>query len=165
MPFGVSPKVFFKELDKIARENSTHIIFRTHLNSSDGFNITNLTNTSFMPYSKYEVVEDFLYISDVLVTDWSSVGIDFLPLRRPTIFMDVKAPFKHGFNLGPEHRFGDIAANFSDLKTALSNNLKNPEDFIQQYGEKMENSAKVAYGETLDGHSCDRYYANLKDML
>lgn len=165
LPFGVDQEIFFGDIDKIAKKNSAHIIFRTHLNSTDDFDTTNLTSTSFMPYSKYEVVEDFLYIADVLVTDWSSVGIDFLPLKRPTIFLDVQAPFKHGFNMGSEHRFGDVVASFTDFKEALSSNLRSPESFIKRHSRQMKISIRVAYGDTLDGHSCDRYYANLKKIL
>lgn len=119
LPFSVPEETFFGELDKLAHKHSAHIIFRTHLNSSEEIDVSHLSNTSFMPYSRYEVVEDFLFITDILVTDWSSTGIDYLPLQRPTIFLDVPAPFRHGFNLGPEHRYGDVVDSFADLKKSL----------------------------------------------
>lgn len=165
IPFGVDKKLFFSKLDKLAKKHSAHIIFRTHLNSGDAIHVHGLTNTSFMPYSKYEVVEDFLYLSDILVTDWSSIAIDFLPLKRPTIFLDVKAPFKAGFNLGPENRYGDIVSDFSHLLQSLEQNLKDPQSFQRRHNKAMKHTTKTAYGNTLDGESLRRYFVNLKRLV
>lgn len=164
IPFGLSEKKFFLELDDLAKKNSAVIIFRTHLNSGDAVKVSGLERTLFMPYSKYEVVEEFLYIADILVTDWSSTGIDYLPLRRPTIFLDVPAPFKYGFNLGPEHRYGDIAGDFTALKRHLEKNLNKPEEFLKSHGSNMDTTTAVAYGETLDGRSVSRYFTELSKL-
>lgn len=165
LPFGIEEKEFFTGLDKIAVKYNAHIIFRTHLNSDDEIDVSNLKCTSFMPYGKYEVVEEFLFISDVLITDWSSIGIDFLPLKRPAIFLDVPAPFRHGFELGPEHRYGDIAKNFQQLKTMLENNLEKPNEFIKKHEKQMAKTTEAAYGSTLDGKSTSRYFHRLKQLL
>lgn len=165
LPFGMDEHTFFQELDGLAAKNSAHVIFRTHLNSGDEINVSHLSNTSFMPYSRYEVVEDFLFIADILVTDWSSVGVDYLPLKRPTIFLDVPAPFKYGFNLEPEHRFGDVVSDFLSLKTALAKYLKKPEEFLAIHSKDVEKTTQAAYGRTLDGHSCRRYFNNLARVV
>jgi CDP-glycerol glycerophosphotransferase len=165
LPFELNADEFFTDLDALAKKHSAHIIFRTHLNSADDIDVSHLTSTSFMPYSKYEVVEDFLFIADILVTDWSSIGIDHLPLRRPTIFLDVPAPFKYGFNLGPEHRYGDVVADFSSFKSALGRDLSQPEAFLKQHGQDIETSIISAYGPTLDGNSSRRYFENLQRLI
>jgi CDP-glycerol glycerophosphotransferase len=118
-----------------------------------------------MPYGHYEVVEDFLNIADILVTDWSSIGIDFLPLGRPAIFLDVPAPFKKGFELGPEHRYGDVVKSFNALKKALEKYLDKPAVFDRKHNKDMKMTTQVAYGETLDGHSLDRYFDRLEQLL
>lgn len=164
LPFGMSEDEFFHGIDEIAGKNSAHVIFRTHLNSNDEISVDHLSNISFMPYSKYEVVEDFLYISDILVTDWSSIGIDYLPLRRPAIFLDVPAPFKKGFELGPEHRYGDVVDSLEGLKYSLEKYLKDPDQFIKKHNKHMEKTTKVAYGNSLDGKSVMRYFDNLKRL-
>lgn len=165
VPFGEDEVEFFKGIDEIASKNSAHIIFRTHINSGDAIKVPNLSSTSFMPYSKYEVVEDFLFIADILVTDWSSIGIDYLPLKRPTIFLDVPAPFKHGFNLGPEHRFGDVAGNYQELLGYLDKNLKAPDTFIKNHKKDMERTINSAFGPNLDGKSTERYFKILQRLL
>lgn len=165
LPFNTNINQFFEELDRLAQDNSAYIIFRTHFNSGDLFNVPNLTNTGFMPYSKYEIAEDFLFIADILITDWSSIGIDYLPLKRPTIFLDVPAPFKNGFNLGPEHRFGEIVNDFSGLKKILKKYLKNPKGFYVNHSKQMGTTLNIAYGATLDGRSTQRYLENLIKLL
>jgi CDP-glycerol glycerophosphotransferase len=165
LPFGLSEREFFTGLEKIAAKNSAHIIFRSHLNSEEEIDTSNLKHISFMPYSKYEVVEEFLFIADVLVTDWSSIGIDYLVLKKPTIFLDVTPPFKHGFELGPEHRYGDIAYNYSDLIKYLETNLNDPKTFFKKHRKQIQFTTEVAYGNTLDGKSVERYFNNLKAIL
>lgn len=165
LPFGVSSHAFFSEIDKIADDNNTHVIFRTHLNSSEDMNTGHLNNTSFMPYARYESAEDFLYIADLLITDWSSIAFDYLPLMRPTIFLDVPAPFKKGFSLGPEYRFGDIAKNFSDLKNMIAKNLNDPNSYLRNHQDKITKTTLVAYGDMLDGKALDRYLLQLKILL
>ncbi len=165
LPFDTPEDAFFRELDDTARKHDAHVIFRTHLNSNEDINVSHLTNTSFMPYSKYEVVEDFLFIADILVTDWSSVGIDYLPLKRPAIFLDVPAPFKHGFELGPEHRYGDVVGNFEELNKSLEKYLKSPEKFLKLHTKDIARTIAAAYGSSLDGKSLERYYENLANLI
>jgi len=165
MPFGIKEEVFFRDLDKLTKKYSAYIIFRTHLNSDEEIDVSNLQRILFMPYSKYEILEDFLFIADILVTDWSSTGIDYLPLKRPTIFLDVPPPFKKGFELGPKHRYGDVVSDFSQLKKSIERYLEKPERFIKLHNKQLENTLSVAYGNTLDGHSLDRYLKNLAGLL
>jgi CDP-glycerol glycerophosphotransferase len=165
LPFGLEESNFFGELDKLAKRYKAQVIFRTHLNSDDEINVSHLTNTSFMPYSKYPVIEDFLFITDILVNDWSSTAIDFLPLKRPVIFLDVPAPFKKGFELGPEHRYGDVVKDFNGLKNSLEKYLKSPEEFIKKHEAEIDKTTEAAYGNSLDGKSLERYFSNLERLL
>lgn len=165
LPFGMKEDVFFPAIDELARRYDAHVIFRTHLNSGEEMNVTHLKHISFMPYSKYEVVEDFLFIADILVTDWSSIGTDYLPLKRPAIFLDVPAPFRHGFNLGPEHRYGDVVGSLEELTKSLEHYLAKPEDFMAMHGTDVETTIASAYGPNLDGRSVERYFENLKRLI
>jgi CDP-glycerol glycerophosphotransferase len=165
LPFGMKEEEFFTAIDTIAQKYDTQVIFRTHLNSGEEMNVSHLKHISFMPYSKYEVVEDFLFLADILVTDWSSIGTDYLPLRRPAIFLDVPAPFRYGFNLGPEHRYGDVVNSLDGLTKSLEHYLARPEDFWALHQKDVEKTIKSAYGNNLDGHSVERYFHNLNRLL
>lgn len=165
LPFGVQEETFFGDLDKIAKKCNANIIFRTHLNSNEHMGMDKLTNIQFMPYAKYEIAEDFLFIADLLVTDWSSIGFDYLPLNRPTLFLDVRAPFKKGFTVGPEYRFGEIVSDFPGLKKSIELYLQSPDIYLKKYASIIKKTKSFVYGSTLDGKTLDRYQHALEEVL
>ena len=69
-----------------------------------------------------------LQISDVLICDWSSIAFDYLILNRPTLFLDVEPPFRKGFSLGPEYRFGPVIASLDALLAELAHRLKQTQE-------------------------------------
>ncbi len=156
---------FFDALEDVGKRNNATMIFRTHLNTGDAINVERYEHVRIMPSSQYPVAEEFLYISDILITDWSSIAIDYLALKRPTLFLDVPAPFSKGFTLGPEHRFGEIVDSMTKLTMSIEKYIKGPEAFLEKYEDKMKNTINAAYGSTLDGKARDRYLFNLKKML
>lgn len=165
LPFGISIETFFDALDGISKKNNATIIFRTHLNSGDAIISESYKHIKIMPYANYPIAEDFLFIADVLVTDWSSIAFDYLVLKRPTVFLDVPAPFSNGFTLGPEHRFGEIVDSMDKLISSLDIYINRPFLFLDKYKEKIEFTTKIAYSDTLDGKSRERYVSNLKELL
>ncbi|MBP6041398.1 CDP-glycerol glycerophosphotransferase family protein [Candidatus Saccharibacteria bacterium] len=165
LPFGVSEEEFFTEIDNIAKKHNAEIIFRTHLNSQEDISIEGLSNTVFMPYAKYELAEEFLALSDVLVSDWSSISFDYLALDRPTIFLDIEPPFKNGLSFGAEYRFGDVVDDFNSLLEVLDLNLSQPEEYVVRNKDKIQKTKLAAYDQTLDGKSCERYLKELNEAL
>ncbi len=149
----------------MGRKLEANIIFRAHLNSGDSLKGFKYEFLKIMPYAKYPAIDEFLYIADVLITDWSSIAIDFLPLSRPAIFLDVPAPFAKGFTLGPEHRYGLVVKSIEELKSSIEEGVLNPEEFLNRHKEKMNNTKELAYGHTLDGRARERYMNNLNDLI
>lgn len=162
IPFGVTLDEFFAALDGVGRRTKTLFIFRAHLNVQGAEQLPSLDHVRNMPYARFPVVEDFLAMSDVLVTDWSSMAFDFLPLRRPTIFLDVPPPFKDGFTIGPEHRFGDIVDSLPSMIDALERNLRDPESFESAHAAQLDATRDVIYGDTLDGKVTTRQLERLE---
>lgn len=166
IPFGENENNFFTAINRIAKINNTLIIFRSHLNTTNEIKLKNkLSNIMFMAYGEYPVAEEFLWISNILVSDWSSIHFDYLVLKRPTIFLDAPAPVKEGFTLGKEYRFGKVVKNLEELTTAIDIYLNKPEKFLKQYSSKINNTIQVAYGNTLDGKSSERYYKKLSNLI
>lgn len=167
IPFGLSESEFFSALEQTGAKNKAHIIFRTHLNSSDLKldNAKNLKHLHFMPYHEFEVTEDFLAMADILITDWSSIAFDYLPLKRPTIYLDVDPPFKAGFAIGPEHRFGPVVGDVSELTEAIDRYINNPRKYQNDYKKEIASASKIGYDWTLDGKSSERYYERLKSLI
>ena len=164
IPFGMAPGVFFSRINEMAEQANYLIMFRAHLNSEDS-NPQTLPNIRFVPLSVYADTEALLYISDVLVSDWSSIVFDFLVLRRPTIFIDTKAPFPKGFSYGPEYRFGPIVSDLQQLTETIVRSCEQPEEILRDYGGHMQRVATEVYNRYADGRAAERYVSEIDRLL
>lgn len=164
VPFGLSLEEF---IDAIAKKYpDDQVIFRAHLNVRDIADINNrYKNVLIMPYGKYPVGEDFLKVADVLISDWSSIVFDFLPLDRPVIYLDVKPPFRLGFSIGPEYRFGAVVNSVESLQAALEDAVEKPDTYQKKYKTVIQKTSQLAYGTTLDGKVMERSLARLRSLI
>lgn len=98
---------------------------------------------------------DYMLISDMLITDYSSVIFEYALLRKPIAFFCYDLPtYDRGFYLNyPEDLPGDVYTNQEELTDYLTH----PEKHILT--NKM-NSFVEKYMSACDGHSCERI-ANL----
>ena len=91
---------FIEYLDSIAEDLRIEIIFRPHLNTNFSKNeinkINKMENIFFMPQSIYDHVEDLLILSEILITDYSSISLDYILLEKPVLFLNVKSSFNLG---------------------------------------------------------------------
>ncbi len=165
IPFGLTLADFAGVIAESYGDSDLQIIFRAHLNTSDRHELNEVKNVHVLSYADYPVAEDFLIISDVLITDWSSIAFDFMVLNRPTIFMDVAAPFAKGFSLGPEYRFGSTPSNPKQLSESISHALNKPKDYQIKYRKVLEKAEIAAYGDTLDEAILKRSVALLEECL
>ena len=112
---------------------------------------------------KYVNVQDILYITDILITDWSSIANDFIILDRPIIFLDVDFPVKE-FKLTPEDRVGYIVQS----KRQFFEKLKEAIDRPNLFGKKRKALIKKLY-KHLNGNSsrrmCCRNHKTIKREL
>lgn len=111
-------------------------------------------------YKNIRVMRDFstnayMLISDMLITDYSSVIFEYALLRKPIAFFCYDLPtYDRGFYLNyPEDLPGDVYTNQEELTDYLTH----PEKHILT--NKM-NSFVDKYMSACDGHSCERI-ANL----
>lgn len=167
IPFNESPKKFLSSINKTAKKNNALIIFRAHLNTSakNKASINSMENIRLMSHNDYPQSEEFLFITDVFIGDWSSIAFDYLPLHRPAIFLDVPQPFKNGLTFAGENRFGEIVGSLAELNDAIERWINSPQAFFKKYEKDIKLVEKLAYGDTLDGKSAERYLARLKEIL
>lgn len=94
---------------------------------------------------------DYMLISDMLITDYSSVIFEYALLRKPIAFFCYDlATYDRGFYLNyPEDLPGDVYTNQEELTDYLTH----PERHILT--DKM-NSFVKKYMSACDGHSCER---------
>lgn len=160
-PFGCADDRFMGVLADLAARHGADVILRTHLNSG---NITwhGYANVHALSGSHYPDAEAILLASDVLICDWSSIAFDFLLLDRPTFFLDVDAPFRKGFSLGPEYRFGEVVGDLAALIDGLDRALANPERYWDVYAQHHGRIRDQIYGAYADGEASARCLARLR---
>lgn len=130
-PFGDELK-FIKELISFLEKNKLQMIIRLHPNYSsfDGRILDLIKNTDRIILNSVKEewdTEKFLYISDVLITDWSSIANDYIVLNRPIIFIDIPIKlFRHGFALLPKDRAGYIVKNEKEFFDSILESISNP---------------------------------------
>jgi len=163
-PFDTDAKTFLGKLNDMAMKNNALVMFRAHLNSKDKMDVK-LDRVRFFSFDKYPVTEEILYITDILVSDWSSIAFDFLVMRRPTIFLEVKPPFAKGFTYDASYRFGEVVKNMDELTDSLATYVKKPQQFDTKYGKLMEKVSNEVYDLNTDGRSAERYYKCLVKAL
>lgn len=163
-PFGLDEQQFFSQLSLLAQRTGSTFVMRTHLNSTASLQ-TQWTRIEQRPYSAYPDTEDLLLISDMLVCDWSSIAFDYLLLDRPTIFLDVEAPFAKGFSLGPENRFGAIAGSMAVLLELIETYLHDPARYSESHVKKVRSVKERIYAGFADGRSTERCVARLMQSV
>ena len=107
-------------------------------------------------YDNIKVVRDFstndmMLISDMLITDYSSVIFEYALLRKPIAFYCYDLlNYNRGFYLNyPDDLPGDVYENQSELTTYLRSD--NKDELTEKYDKFIEN-----YMSACDGHSCER---------
>lgn len=163
-PFGVGAAKFLDALGAVCREHDAQCLLRTHLNTRLPAGAP-AGPYQFVPQDRYPDTEGVLLVSDILICDWSSIAFDFLVLDRPTIFLDVPAPFPKGFTLGPEYRFGALAGSLDALCTLLDRYLADPASYQRDCAEQATAARAAAYDDCADGHAAERYIERLRGLL
>ncbi len=162
-PFVKDPEEFLKMLEDIGKKKEVLFIFRAHINS-EYVPKKKYNYVRFYSQEKFPLTHELLYISNVLISDWTSTSIDFLTLNRPMIFLNVPAPFKNGFTLQPKDRVGYVVNNIKELNKAIIRCVDNPQEFSKKFKEQRKRVLKKAFDGFLDGKSAERYLDEIKKL-
>ena len=125
------------DFDLLQKElgNDYIILFRAHYFVANSFDFEKYKGFIY-DVSHYESINDLYVISDMLITDYSSVFFDYAILKRPIIFYmyDLKAYQEdiRGFYIDLKELPGNIVENESDLVKEI-NNLKNNFSYDERY--------------------------------
>jgi len=160
-PFNCSEAAFLGALSELANRLGVTILMRAHLNSGTGVG-AGYAHVVPLPHDSFPDTEGILLISDILICDWSSIAFDYLLLNRPTVFLDVEAPFRKGFSLGPEYRFGAVVDSLPGLIEELAGTLADAGQYWQRYANKHQQTRDRVYAEYADGHATRRCVAELQ---
>ena len=158
-PFGESQASFLEALAGTCRDHNATLVVRSHLNAL--ISQKSSENIFYCSMKDFPCSEDLLLETDILICDWSSISFDYLALCRPTIFLDVEPPFKNGFSLGKEYRFGAVVSNIDRLKGELDAALSNPDTYMTAHRDKYSEVIKAVYAEHIDGGVSGRQWQRL----
>lgn len=102
----------------------------------------------------------FMAVSDLMITDISSVSHEYLPFDKPIVFISPKPKDK----IPKEHRWiwrcGDVIENKCDILDVVKKNLDNPE----MSKIERESALKQIFYD-FDGKSAARFKAALTDLM
>ncbi|MFA8342122.1 MAG: CDP-glycerol glycerophosphotransferase family protein [Rhodothermaceae bacterium] len=108
--------------------------------------------------------QELLLMTDVLITDYSGVFIDFLHLNRPVIFysydLEEYLSSRGFFYDYYQIACGKIVNNFDDLLTAIKEYKTNSDLDLS----KRKQAAELFYKYS-DGNSSDRVFQQIKELL
>lgn len=162
-PFGESQESFIEGLSRVCTRHSATLVIRSHLNAR--ITETDLDNVFYCPMSAFPDTESLLQETDVLVCDWSSIAFDYLALNRPAIFVDVKSPYRNGFSLGPEYRYGEVVGDMAALNQQLAAILQDPADYNSKHCKVHTDIIDQVYGEHTHGQAARKQLERLEKMI
>ncbi|WP_167958773.1 CDP-glycerol:glycerophosphate glycerophosphotransferase [Anaerosporobacter faecicola] len=142
-------KLDLKNLKKQLGEEYV-ILLRTHYYIADSIDITGLEDFAFN-LSKYNDISELYLISDLLITDYSSVFFDYANLRRPILFftydLEKYRDMLRGFYLDIEKEMpGPLLFTEEDVLDAIKNIGQIEEDYKGKYDEFYERFCHVDDG-------------------
>jgi CDP-glycerol glycerophosphotransferase len=132
------------QLEEFLTKNNIHIYVRFHPAYEEAIpaDVLEIKNVSLFSAKKYVEVMDYINCFDTLITDYSSIYLDYMPLERPMIFLpyDLEEEEKtSGFVMDyMENTPGLKPASLSDFCEALYEAKNSPEQFIKKIKQMNE---------------------------
>jgi CDP-glycerol glycerophosphotransferase len=119
------------------------LVLRMHHLISSELNIDKRYKDFILDCSKYSDIQELYIISDILITDYSSVFFDFANSKKPILFFaydfEVYKNEIRGFYLDMENELpGPIIRTESELYSAIKNIIAISHDYVDKYAEFYE---------------------------
>ena len=113
------------------------ILLRTHYFIADALDVTGLEGFAFN-LSKYDDISELYLISDILITDYSSVFFDYANLKRPMLFftydLEKYRDVLRGFYIDIEEELpGPLLFTTDEIITAVGNIGQIEKQYHQKY--------------------------------
>lgn len=141
----------YKKIGEYLKKTNSLMIIKMHPFVSNVVNIPEEYKDVFVDATEYREVNDILFITDLLITDYSSVIYEMSLLRKPMLFyaFDLESYITDRGFYEPYEKIvpGKIVSNIQELIKALEN-----EDFES---EKLDGFIKRNFTH-IDGKSTDR---------
>lgn len=114
------------------------ILLRTHYYIADSIDVTNVEDFA-LNVSKYDDISELYLISDICITDYSSVFFDYANLRRPLLFftydLDKYRDVLRGFYID---MFTEVPGPLLFTTEEVIDSIKNIEDVKEKYAKQYD---------------------------
>ncbi|MDK9844886.1 CDP-glycerol glycerophosphotransferase family protein [Staphylococcus equorum] len=149
-------KLDLERLASYAKDNNAVILFKMHPLVRNNIKIPKKYENYLIDVHDYTEVNDLLFVSDLLISDYSSIIYEFALLKKPMLFyaFDLENYIEtRDFYINyPEFVPGKIVRNFNDLMKAIEN-----KDFEEYKIDLFLNK----YFKFLDGKATERLVRNI----
>ncbi len=155
-----------KELYHLLEKYNTKLVFYPHREMqrySEYFSMNHpqITVAKWPEYDVQELLKD----SSFLITDYSSIAMDFAYMKKPLAYyqfdyeMYRKGHYPKGYFSYEEDGFGKVCKDLNNLLYELQKTMER--DFVIEeiYQERTEN-----FYQTFDRNNCERNYQAIKDL-
>lgn len=141
----------FTELEDFLTKNNIHIFVRFHPAYEETIpqDILKMKNVSLFSAKQYTEIMDYINCFDCLITDYSSIYLDYMPLERPMLFLpyDLDEELKtSGFVMDyMENTPGLKPSTLAEFIEALLKAKNSPEQFIpaiKELNQKLNSNPK-----------------------
>lgn len=160
-----SPHLFIDNEDakNYFKKNNIVVVWKQHINMLKKYKQLDADNC-FKELSFDYLVDpqELLFISDILITDWSSCFIDYMLLRRPILFFHYDNYEKDDNDLYFGAEVLSKVGLISKTEDKLLIDIKQTRE--HKYSEKQDMDWKKL-NEFYDDKSCERCYNQLKQIL
>jgi CDP-glycerol glycerophosphotransferase (TagB/SpsB family) len=137
--------------------------FRRHPNSAP-FDLGFSPAVASLGTEVFPSAEELLGAVDVLVTDWSSIGTDYLPLARPVVYLDVPPPEGGVGPLTRHDRPGPVVS-VDTITPAVVEAVTRPDTALAPFADARRATIERAWGDSLDGRSTERCWRELRRLI
>ena len=114
------------------------ILLRTHYFIADALDVTGLEDFAYN-LSKYDDISELYLISDILITDYSSVFFDYANLKRPMLFftydLEKYRDVLRGFYIDIEE---ELPGPLLYTSEEIIDSIKNIDKITKKYSERYE---------------------------
>lgn len=153
------------EITKMLEEYNMNIVFYPHRNMQQYLQefSTISDRVIIADWQKYDV-QELLKESALLITDYSSISMDFGYMRKPMIYYQFdeakfrKGQYQEGYFSYREDGFGPVCTKLHEVKEELEGYLSNALANRKEY-EKREHDFFTFY----DTNNCERNYEAIKN--
>lgn len=144
-------KIDFEGLYDLAKKKDACVLFKMHPFVTEAVPIRKEHADRFIDMNTYPNINELFYITDLLITDYSSSMYEFLLMDKPMlmyVFDKVQYSTSRGFHRDYDSNVpGRICETFEDLLEAMEK---------EDYEFEKVSRFKEQYFDFVDDHNCDR---------